>query len=361
MSEHNERRLRRVVSRLLPVLVLMLAQVIPAPGSVPAGYSLYYIPGDEASMRIVFAESIGTLILGDPGGITDSMYSVITITVWADNTRIYIDHWEDGYELDYDNPDATADEVLPVMNKGDVVTLLSQDVPSLLSERSDPSDPSPVDCDCVTGVPGQTPEPGCYYDGRDKIYVAGGLVTITRAIMPEQICYDGNGDGDCDDTGDTSPTPAGASIGDNNAATVLATAEEVYPVQPQLTTYILPLGEDLAARGYTDFTRVFATIQATENDTVVRIDFDGDGVFDPIDADRDGDCDGANEGASVTLDEGEILLVTNASDGNGGTACGGATALNTRTLILGTETLQVQYFSALPSVTVTANGYSAFP
>lgn len=363
MSEHNERRLRRVVSRLLPVLVLMLAQVIPAPGSVPAGYSLYYIPADEANMRIIFAQSgSGTTILGDPGGVTDSMYSVITITVWADNTRIYIDHWEDGYEIDYDNPDATADEVLPVLNKGDVVTLLSQDVPSLLSERSDPSDPAPVDCDCVPpAVPGQTPVVGCYYDGRDKIYVAGGLVTITRAIMPEQTCNDANGDGDCTVGVDTNVLPAGATLGDNNASTVLATAEEVYPVQPQLTTYILPLGENLAALGYVDFTRVFATIQATENDTVVRIDFDGDGVFDPIDADRDGDCNGANEGATVTLDEGEILLVTNASDGNGGTACGSATALNSRTLILGTETLQVQYFSAYTASLYTANGYSAFP
>ena len=55
------------------------------------------------------------------------------------------------------------------------------------------------------------------YDGGDRIYVAGGAVTVTRAAWIEE-----------------------------QGATIQAVAWEVYPVKPQLTTYVLPFGENLA-------------------------------------------------------------------------------------------------------------------
>ena len=54
------------------------------------------------------------------------------------------------------------------------------------------------------------------YDGGDRIYVAGGVVTVTRVGWIE-----------------------GVGVGDQ------ATAWEIYPVKPQLTTYIVPFGETL--------------------------------------------------------------------------------------------------------------------
>ena len=95
-----------------------------------------------------------------------------------------------------------------------------------------------------------------YYDGRDRIYVAGGAATVSRASWTE------------------------------SAGVLLAVAWEVYPVRPQLTTYILAFGENLASDpsyNLQDFERVFALIQATADDTVVTVDFDNNGTPDRLD------------------------------------------------------------------------------
>src|SRR5512139_2127728 len=86
--------------------------------ATPAGYSEFYIPGDEDIMGQVFAD------IGAAGGagLTDPRHTVINVVGWSPNTTIYYDHWEhcngipvgslgctDGYNFDPNNP-ATADE-----------------------------------------------------------------------------------------------------------------------------------------------------------------------------------------------------------------------------------------------------------
>ncbi|VAX07989.1 hypothetical protein MNBD_GAMMA26-1676 [hydrothermal vent metagenome] len=312
----------------LLLLMLALCSVSLTGWAAPAGYSTYYIPGDEANLVGVFEDSNTEPFadLEDHNGYTKPIRSIIGISSWANDVQIYIDHWEDGYEFDPNNP-STADETCPVQSMGNTLVLTSLDVPSLDVERTLLGNPCDTAADpCSTSITAN----GCYYDGKDKIYVAGGAVTMNRAAMPESV----------------------AGI---QPAVVQAIAWEVYPVRPQLTTYILPFGEDL---GIDDFDRTEALVQATADNTVIQIDFNGDGNYDPIDADLDGDCDGN----SVTLNDGEVLRVTRESDGDGGS--GGCTitgGLNMGAVIQGSDTIQVQYVGSEPTSNIEIRGFSAFP
>ncbi|MEW6486233.1 MAG: hypothetical protein AB1423_16780, partial [Pseudomonadota bacterium] len=357
MNYFNIHRKIRLLIPFISFLAIFLTSMSDSHAS-PAGYSQYFVPGEEEKIAIVFEDTANNRTLGRVGGITKAIYSAIGITSWSDNTRIYIDHWEDGYEFDPDDPVDTADEVCPVQNTGSFLNLISQDVPSVLAERTG------LGGDCLNiATPCATPitANGCYYDGKDLIFVAGGSATLTRTVMPEQVCNDVNGDGNCVAGTDTNIQPNPATLGDGQAATVQALAWEVYPVRPQLTTYIMPFGEDLYALGMLDFDHVLALVQATEDNTSVQVDFDADGTYDAVDANLDGDCNDAGDGTIITLDMGETLLLSRNSDGNGGAGCGSATALNTKTFIQGTSTLQVNYISGNAGYLYDIRGYAAFP
>ena len=134
-------------------------------------------------------------------------------------------------------------------------------------------------------------------------------------------------------------------------------AEEVYPVTPQLTTYILPFGEDIYAanNARTDYRRVFVMVQATEDGTVLEVDFDpasGNG-FDALDCDHDGTTDGDQ----CILDAGETYRLDQASDGTGGPFA----TLNSGAVIQGSGTLQVQYLNGDSAATYNSRATSSFP
>ncbi len=255
-----------------------------------AGYSEYFIPGDEDIMSIVL-DDIGYT---DESGPT---HSVISFTAWSDNTVVYYDHWEDGYDFDPADP-STADETFYLVNRGDYRSLESSYIPVRPRGTS------------------------IYYDGKDRIYAAGGILTVSRASWVEDI------------------------------GTVESVAWEVYPVRPQLTTYIMPFGEDLAdpaGADLQDFERVYALIQATENNTVIQVDLDHDGIYDNLDWNRDGVNDGVD---SYTLNMGEVFLLDDVS---------AQTTLSSGTIIHGSETLQVQYVIGDQGSNYEIRGLSAFP
>ncbi len=275
---------------------------VSAHAAAPAGYTKYYIPGDEDEMYRIFSQF---------GATGTAMHTIITITAWADNTTVYYDHWEDGYDFDPDNP-LTADETVVLASSGDFHTF---------------SDPG--------GVPIPLTGAGPYYDGRDIIYVAGGATTVSRTSWIESV----------------GPTQS--------------IAWEVYPVKPQLTAYILPFGEDLssAPKNLTDFSRVFVLIQATGNGTIVTVDLDGDGTPDQLDQNRDGDCADPGDTSTVTLNDGEVFLLDDADGAGGyqGSLCPGD-SLDTGATINASNTLQVQYvIGSSIRGNYEVRGFSAFP
>lgn len=276
-------------------LSIFLCSLLASPSlaASPAGYNKYYIPGDEVEMLRVFSQ------FGAPGS---TMHAIITVTAWANNTTVYYDHWEDGYDFDQNDP-TTADETVVLVNSGDFHTFESSAIPA---------------------APRGTAQ---YYDGRDIIYVAGGTTTVSRASWIETV------------------------------GPVQSIAWEVYPIKPQLTTYILPFGEDLslAPKNLLDFSRVFAFIQSTSNGTSIQVDLDGDGTPDQLDQNKNGNCNDTGDTDTITINEGEIFLLDR------DVLCSGGT-LNTGAVITATNTLQVQYIiGSSVHGAYEVRGFSSFP
>jgi LPXTG-site transpeptidase (sortase) family protein len=256
------------------VLFLSVAPQGTAQAQGAAGYSEYYIPGATEQMWDIFEN-----LDNDPDLVEASgMHNVTAVTAALDNTTIYYDHWEDGYDFDPADPVATADESY-VLNSGDVREFESSNIP----------------------IPRGTAQ---FYDGRDRIFVAGGPVTVTGAHWPESI------------------------------GTVFSLAWEIYPTKPFLTHYTIPVGQDLAGDPtyYADFTRVYVIVQSTTDDNNVVID---DPATGPVDL-------------SVTLDRGEVTQLY---------------SINAGTTVAADDPVQVQFIAGQANSGQSSHidGYSAVP
>lgn len=286
------KRSSRYAYSVLIFLVLLLSAAISS-ASAPAGYSEYYIPGDEGNMYIIF-DTLDTVAIP-----SSNMHTVISVTAWSENITLYYDHWENGYNFDPANPAATADETYTFATAGSQRTFESASIPLPTSARASCS-----------------PAGTCYYDGGDRIYVAGGPVTVTRTSY------------------------VNATGIANQAA-----AWEIYPVKPQLTTYVIPFGENFGVT-YADFSRVFALIQATEDNTTITVDLNADGTPDLLNIDRDATKSLADgDTTSVTLNRGQTFLLdrVSACTTNLANCVANPGTLNTGTVIKGDKTLQVKY------------------
>lgn len=300
MSTKRFMKSTKVFYNLFLCFMLLLVCATYSHAATSAGYSDYYVPGDEVNMWTIF----DTL---DDAGTNYAMHSVISVTAWSANTTVYYDHWENGYTFDPENPAATADEVITLTNAGDQRIFESSNIPT--NPRGTAT----------------------YYDGGDRIYIAGGSVTITRASWIEAV-----------------------GVGNQ------ADAWEIYPVKPQLTTYVLPFGENL---GFSDFNRVFVLIQATDDNTTFQVDLNGDGIYDNLNQNRDGDKTDAGDTNIVTLQRGQTFLLDRTSAClNGGTQCLTTPGnLNSGVFIQGNKTLQVKFVAGNPGQRYSARGFSAFP
>ncbi len=222
----SARNIAPVVTILL-WMVTILAPVSPAYAAVPAGYSEYFIPGGEDQLWAIYEDLDNNPDLVE----ADGMHAVIAVTAAADDTTVYYDHWEDGYDAVPATPGPSTE--VYVLDIGDVQEFESSNIPI-------PRGSTLNACDNDGIAPATDP---CY-DGRDRIYVAGGAVTVTRASWAESI------------------------------GTVFALAWEIYPTEPFLTNYTIPVGQDLAGAPtlYDDFDRVYVIVQATTSGTSVAID-----------------------------------------------------------------------------------------
>lgn len=301
MSKKKFTKSTLVLYKLLLALTFLLVCATFSYGATPAGYSEYYIPGDEDLMRIIWGN------IGSTGGVPTTMpnaarHTIISVVAWSDNTKVYYDHWENGYNFDPNNP-ATADETY-TLNKGQSHIFESNNIP--VNPRGAVQ----------------------YYDGGDRIYVAGGSVSVTRMSWID------------------------------NVGTVFSIAMEVYPIKPQMTTYVLPFGEDLAAapRNYRGFDRVFALVQATQDNTTVQFDFNGDGTFDTFCTDKTrATC---TPGTQITLNRGQSFLL---DDFVLSPQAAPYNAVHTGTVIKGSSTVQVTYIIGNHNDTYQGRAFAAFP
>jgi LPXTG-site transpeptidase (sortase) family protein len=231
IADPRQRRLLQVLAGLAVLSLLLLSPIAPrrpVQAEVPAGESEYFIPGFSQNLLDILRN------IDNNPAVGNNLHNVITVSVGGDNTTIYYDHWENGYSTG-----AAGDEVYHA-NKGDILTFESPSIPS------NPRGSSLTACSGSVFPAGGSPggQPNYCYDGRDRIYVVGGAVSVAQAFWPTS-----NG-------------------------TVFANAWEVYPVKPYETSYTIPVGEDLygAPKNYLDFQYAFVIAQAAEDGTTLQID-----------------------------------------------------------------------------------------
>lgn len=176
--------------------------------------------------------------------INQPVRTYISIAVNRPNTIIYYDQWEDGYEDDLTVPAQTSTQVW-----GD----------------GNPANGAPP------GIPGDILN-------ADAVIILDNPINLPR--NPNQLLFDG-GDILTSVNGSIAVSMMAANA---NASGILYTdAWELYPTQRWGTEYRMPIGENLAGAGANQrggFDVVGAHVQAILNNTVVDIDWDGNGTTD---------------------------------------------------------------------------------
>jgi len=219
--------------------------------------STYYIPMPEKDIHASFK----VFTDAQNFGISNGLNAVISIVATDDNTIIYYDHWEDGYEWNIMNP--------------------SKNTTQIWGDNDDSNGKPPgfatdiINAGDVIGLENFVPLPRnastIYYDGRDKISATAQLA-MSRASW--------------------APTPG----------PVLSGAVEILETSAWGEDFEVPIGENINADGIFDKVSLF--VMAKDFLTIVSIDTDGDGNNDITRWLNQGDTylvkDGIQAGAKIT-------------------------------------------------------------
>jgi len=205
----------------------------------PPPVQFFYVPMPEQAM-LASMQAINGSVSGTTG-----MDSIIVITATENNTIIYYDHWENGYE-----------DVLgvPTQTSGTARTQIWGDGdPTNGSTPGDPTD-APIRAGQIITLRNTIPLPrvatDTFFDGGDKIGSTR-TVSISRAQIP---------------------LPTGS---------VISSAVEVRDTRYFGTSYTAPVGFNTPrpAGVGTLFSDNFLYVMASQNNTTVQIDADNDGTF----------------------------------------------------------------------------------
>ena len=244
MDHRREQPTMLCGARRLTALAIALAalalHITPVLAGIVTGTQTFFLPGDATQLFEILED-----MCPDPAGSNPpvsaaaGMHSTIGVTASTNGTRVYYDHWEDGYDTTPTQPGATTETF--VLQKGDVQSFESAGIPVGANRGTGAS--AITECD-ASSAPVST---HCY-DGRDRITVLGGPATVARAAWSDTTDVD----------------------------TFYALAWELYATKVLGTAFVVPIGEDLSTYSE-DFDRVYVIVQATEDGTSVQIDNGGDG------------------------------------------------------------------------------------
>ncbi|GHB92376.1 hypothetical protein GCM10007047_04340 [Cerasicoccus arenae] len=249
-------------------------------GPEPVQY--FYLPLPEASIQ-------RTLVELQPGRtIGQTMNSVTSLTTTRDNTVIYYDQWENGYEVDIANPvnvySASNPGGTQIWGDGDPANGIP---PGFISDV--------IDADAVIALSNEVPTPRnasvILFDARDKL-ASTKAVAMTRAEWA------------------------------TNPGTVLAGAVEVYSTAFLGKIYEFPIGQDLSGASNQMFQYVSVYIMAVKDGTTVQIDLDGDSVVDVTRTLNEGEnyfSSGVQTGGTISATEKvQVHLITGNLNNSGG-------------------------------------------
>jgi uncharacterized repeat protein (TIGR01451 family) len=224
----------------------LLLSTTPLFAANPPPVQIYYVPAPEDD---VFVALQGIFPGNSPAPITEPIINYISLSVIAEKTILYYDHWEDGFEIDISNPTQPTTEI---WGDGNLDNGMLREFPA------DEFGPNAIIV-LKSSVNLATRQSEIDFDGGDK-FGATRSIAVTRATW------------------------------DSGAGTLLAGAMEVYPVDEWGTTFRAPAGVDTPSVSLFEYTSL--VIMATDDNTTVQVDVNADGTFDQV----------------VTLNEGESHL-----------------------------------------------------
>lgn len=247
------------VRRAFPVLaalVALLLTVSSVRAALPPPVQIYYVPAPEDQIFAALSGIYpGPAACSQPApGVVAPIYTYLALSIIAGDTLIYYDQWEDDFEIDIAAPTQPTTQIWGDGNPAngappDIPSdLLAPDTVIILSNPIDPATRGSV----------------LVFDGGDKL-------GATRPVAFSRATWSS-----------TYPTGPG---------TLLADAVEVYDTSRWGVQYETPVGEDVPSPQLFEYTGL--AIMAQEDNTVVQIDLDRNGVAE----------------SSVTLAEGESHLV----------------------------------------------------
>lgn len=224
-------------ARALSLLPRLLAVTLFHGACVSAGLQAqaivheFFVPMPEAQMRTALA----TIEPGS-GVVGTSISSVISVVVAVQGTKVVCDHWEDGYEMDLNNPLQATTQIWGDGNNAN------------------------------GKPPGYLNDPVGF--ARGAVLALENVVTLPR--NPAQLRYDGR-----DVIGATQPIVVTRTGWPLAPGPMLGGSIEVTPTLDYGTSYVSPVGTDVSANQMFEYAGLF--IMARDNGTSVTIDVDGAG------------------------------------------------------------------------------------
>jgi len=200
-------------------LFAALYHVGPVHAQSGVGYVEYYIPADEDDLMNALKDIPNSGVnLGWTGA---NMNTAVDIISSSNDINVYLDEWEDGYDLNLADPYNTADARWCVtdgneLDMGEVLTLNETD----------------------TFAPGSQG-----VNARDRVYITGGPVNVVRTVWP-----------------------------DYSPGTYIAGSWELFPTIAWESNYTVPVGADteLPAGEY-PFLYAYLFVQAMQDNTRVVV------------------------------------------------------------------------------------------
>lgn len=234
----------------------------------------FYVPVPEdqvfAALKAIYPSNFTCPAFGE--NVANPIITYISISVISDNTILYYDHWEDGFEIDVTHPQQPTTQIWGDGN------------PANGAPPGNASDLIKVDSVIVLNNPvnSTTLQSVIDFDGGDRIS-SSNMIAMTRAAWA------------------------------TGSSTLLADAVEVYDTNSWGINFEAPVGQNVNYNSLFEYTGLH--IMAAQNGTQLSIDLDGNGTAELTPVINQGQSyhvnGGVNVGAKVTASAPvQVVMVT---------------------------------------------------
>ncbi len=222
---------------LMTLVAITYGTALAAPLPPPVQHFYVPLPEDQIyqSLKAIYPSNVTCAAAA--ANVANPINTYISLSVISNNTIIYYDHWEDGFEIDLTRPQQATTQI---WGDGNPANGAPPDLPADLL-------------------------------GADTVIVLDNAVNINT--LATVIDFDG---GDrVSSSSMIAMTRAGWATG---SSTLLAGAVEVYDSGSWGTTFQVPVGENVSYNSIFEYAAI--SIMAAQDNTNVLIDFEGDGTND---------------------------------------------------------------------------------